>query len=520
MGQFLGYTLPAFPGGINVIDPIDQVPETDAVDLLNVYPQGQRLELRKGTLRAWAADSAAVKTLANLPLATGTEYLVAASDNNLYKQNGTSSTSILGSTTPTSDEWQHTTFNTRLFLCNGVDTPQVWTGSGNCTDLSFTGGSTPTLSTLINVSSYKERLYFVQKDTAKIWYGNTKAIGTTALNEFDVSYYLKSGGFVVACGSWSSNIGTTTQDLFYVLGSEGDLLFYSGSSPADVAFQLVARYVIGKPLGYRSTLNIENDLWIITNQGIVPVSQLFQTTASFATNSISRKINSIIQSAASAFPFSYIYSGIYYQRGRKVFINFPITSTNTKQLVCNVETGAWTIYKYSVSPTEGTGGAVLSTAINEGEPYSGSAVGIIYQLESGYVDDSGSGVISVPIPFEIRGGFNFFGKRGLYKVFKDIRPIMKTAAGDFTLEMDIDTDFRQLVSYATIASPETDSEATATWDDDPWDSSPWSEEERYLFARYSLKGQGHCGALRIRGSLNALLEFNAFEIRYEEGAQT
>ena len=508
MGQFLGYTLPAFPGGINVIDPIDQVPETDAVDLLNVYPQGQRLELRKGIVSDWVADTAAVKTVANLVLADGTELVVACSDNDIYKENGATSTSIKGATTPTSDEWQYAIFNNRLFLCNGADTPQVWTGSGNCADLTFTGGSTPTLSTLINVATYKERLYFIQKDTAKIWYGNTKAIGTTALNEFDVSYYLKSGGFVVACGSWSSNIGTTTQDLFYVLGSEGDLLFYSGSSPADVAFQLVARYVIGKPLGYRSTLHVENDLWITTNQGIVPVSQLFQTTASFAANSISRKINSIIQSAASAFPFSYIYSGIYYQRGRKVFINLPITATNTKQLVCNIETGAWTLYQYGVT------GACLSMTISEGEPYFGSYAGDVYQAETGYEDDE------TPISFRVRGGFNFFGKRGLYKVFKDIRPIMKTAAGDFTLEMDIDTDFRQLVSYATIASPETDSEATATWDDDPWDSSPWSEEERYLFARYSLKGQGHCGALRIRGSLNALLEFNAFEIRYEEGAQT
>lgn len=508
MGAVTGYTLPAFPGGINLIDSIDQIPEVDAVDLVNVFPVGSRLELREGIETRWTAAAAAAKTTANLVTTAGTEYLVIAANNNLYIQNGTSSTSIKGATTPTLDEWQHVVFNNRLYLCNGTDNAQVYIGTGNAADITFTGGSTPALNTLINVSTYKERIYFIKKNTGSIWYGGSKAIGTTALVEFDVSYYLKKGGYLVSCGSWSSNIGTTTQDLFYVLSSEGELLFYSGLSPADTAWQLVARYVIGKPLGYRAHVHVENDLWFITNQGIVPVSLLFQTDSSAAVNSISRKVNSIVRLAASVSSFSYMYSGIYYQLGPKVIINLPITTANTMQLVYNVETNGWAIYRYAVE------GACLSMDISEGAPYCGSNSGKVYEMESGYSDDT------LPISFKIRGGFNFFGRRGQYKVFKDVRPIMKTIAGSFTLQMDIDTDFRQLDSYATITTPELSASDPGVWDVSDWDLSDWADEEVYLFQRYSLRGQGHCGALRISGSmLDAPLEFNAFEIRFEEGSQ-
>jgi hypothetical protein len=508
MGEFFNYTLPAFPSGINNIDAIDQIPETDAVDLLNVYPNGTRLELRKGISESWVADTTAVKTLANLVTASGTEYLVAASDNNLYIQNGASSTSIKGASAITLDEWQHVTFNNRLYLCNGTDNAQVYTGTGNAADISFTGGSTPAINTLVFVTSYKERLYFIKKNTGSVWYGNTKAVGTTELKEFDVSHFLKKGGYLVSCGSWSTNIGTTTSDLFYFISSEGELLFYTGSYPGSSDWIIVARYIIGKPLGYRAHVHVENDLWFITNQGIVPVSTLFSTSATSALNSISRKINSIIRDAARSFSFSYMYSAIFYQLERKVIINLPVTTTNTIQLVCNIETGAWTLYQYGVA------GAALSLELNEGLPYSGANSGSVYQIETGYEDDGQS------IAFKIRGGFNFFGKRGLYKVFKDIRPIMQTGAADLTIEVDIDTDFRQFESYATIATPATDDDSVATWDSDAWDATPWSAENTYVFARYSLRGQGHCGALRIRGSTNALLEFNAFEIRFEEGSQT
>ena len=510
MRQILGYTLPAFPGGVNYIDATDQLPETDAAELINLYPSGQTLELRKGLETSWTAASAPAYTAANLALADGTSQVVIGSNLSLYKKNGATSTAIKGASTITSNEWQHTTFNNRLYLCNGVDNAQIYTGSGNAADISFTGVATPSIATLISVTSYKERIYFIQKNTTKVWYpSSVKAIGTVDLVEFDFSFNLKLGGFLVQHGSWSSNIGTTTNDLFYVLSSEGELLFYSGLFPGDSSWQIVARYVIGRPLGYRAKVHVENDLWIITDRGIVPASMLFQTSGSAAVNSVSRKINKCIEAAATNTTFSYLYAAIYNSKDRQVTINLPITNTNTKQIVYNIETNAWTVYQYAVA------GACLSMTMSASTIFYGSNSGKVYAANTGYSDDD------LPIQFSLRGGFNFFQRRGMFKKFVDIRPIIKTIAGDLTLRVDVDTDFRRSIGYATITAPDLGDIGAAEWDTSAWDVDNWAEDTLYLFQRYSLRGQGHCGALRISGSmLDAPLEFNAFEIRFEEGGQT
>lgn len=502
MGQTFGYTLPAFPGGLNLIDSIDNIPETDCVELLNLWPIGSRLVLRKGIDEAWVAEAdESIKTLANLILADGTQKLVAAGNNKLFIQNAAASTNITGSTTPTSDEWQTVTFNNRLYLVNGVDTPQVYTGTGTASDASFTG---TTIANFINVGVYKERLYFVPKDSASCWYTATVKGVSGALIEFPFGYQFKRGGFLVSCGALTSGV----QDLFYALSSEGELLLYQGTYPGSISFEIVNRFFVGKPLGRRAAVYVENDLWFITTRGVVPASTLLQAGSSIAANSISRKINPIIKQAAKFLPFSYIYSAKYLELENMVFINFPATTTTTRQLVINVETGAWTVYQYSVT------GAALCIEISEDAPYVAGTNGTVYLAESGYVDDDQA------IQFAVRGGFNFFGKRGLFKVFRDVRPIIKTDAEELTLFLDMDTDFQQLDSYATITVASSDPLLQSYWDEAEWDTAPWSTEDRFLFDRYSLARQGHCGALRMRGSVsNALLEFNAFEIRFEEGAQ-
>lgn len=505
MGKVSGYTLPAFPGGLNQIDALDRVPETDATELLNLFPTGTRLALRKGIESQWVADTAAVKTLANLVLADGTNKLVAAADNDLFIQNSSSSTSIKGSTTPTSDEWQTVVFNHKLYMVNGADTGQVYNGT-SVSDISFTG---VTLADLVNVAVHNESLYFVEKDSGSVWFGDVKAVGSSALTEQDFSYFMKFGGYIVSCGSWSDILGDVSQDLFWVLTSEGELLCYQGLAPDIVGWGIVARYVIGKPLGYRAHLQVENDVWFITDKGIIPLSVLFQGSASYAAQTISRKVNATIREAAEQFPFSYLYDAKFYPLERKVFINLPTTATSTQQLVCNLETGAWTIYRYAVS------GAALCIEVSGGVPYCGAVAGDVYKMETGYNDDD------LPISFRVKSGFNFYGSRGQYKVFKDVRPIIRTSAGSLSLQLDVDTDFRAANSYATITVPDLGTSTESTWDSATWDSADWASEDRYLFKRYSLRGQGHCGALRIAGSMkDALLEFNAFEIRFEQGGQT
>ena len=77
MGEHIGFTLPAPSGGINTIDPIDNMPPTDAQELINLYPDGNNVRVRGGY--AEHCDTATgdpVLSLVDLPQADGTTKLL------------------------------------------------------------------------------------------------------------------------------------------------------------------------------------------------------------------------------------------------------------------------------------------------------------------------------------------------------------------------------------------------------------------------------------------------------------
>lgn len=501
----ISVNLPVPRGGVNYIDGPD-APEsrdiTDARTLKNLYPSGATVDLRGGIdafITITGGDP--VNSLFNLILATGADRLVAATDNKLYRIDTGSASNITGATTPTSDNWQGTIFSHYLFLCNGADTMQRYDGT-NVIDSTFTG---PTLSTLINASSYHERLMFVQKDTASYWVSAVQAVGASALTEVPLKYVLKSGGFLVWCGSHTHHSGQLPTDLFVAVSSEGEVLFYQGSDPTSASnWAIAARYYVGKPMGYNAFIEVDNDTWMITEAGIVPLSLLFGNGSTVAVNAVSRKVNMLIQRYAKSVGFSPLWRGMYWPQGKRVFVQVPKSASQTFMLVCNIETGAWCVYEYnSVSG--------FSMALMDGVPYIGSSTGgIVYEAEQDQSDDGLAISWSMDLPF------TFFGDRQSFKVFKDVRPLMFTERG-VSVGFAINTDFRDDAEVSTVP---TGSGTNIAWDVSDWDTSDWGTEGEYIFDRYSLRGQGHCGSLKVEGSCrDVVLKFTSFDVRMELGGQ-
>jgi hypothetical protein len=498
--MYYGYSLPAPVGGLNLIDSIDRLDEIQALELQNLFPNGQRVELAGGyeVFGTQSVTTNPVKSLFDLPLADGTNKLVACGNALLSDMTSGTEVDVTGSTTPTSDEWIGVVFNNRLFLANGADVVQVWAGTSTFANSTFTG---VTLSDLSYVTSHRERLYFIEKNSGSVWYGNVKAIGSSGLTEVDFSYFLKRGGNLVACGSFPNQV-QQSDEIFFVLSSEGELLLYSGSYPGAAEWQIVSRFYIGKPLSKRCLIELQNDTWIITSDGLIPISLLFQSGASFAANSVSRNINPVIRQYAKTVPFSYLWQGHYWQNGNRVYLNIPISSSDSKLYVCNIETGAWCNYYYS------TAGIVHSLTSSEANMFYGSTAGNIRQAEEVSTHDG------QPIPIALKYGFNYFGDRMSFKRFIDVRPLV-FVDGETTLTLGIDTDYRNIVNSDTIS---ISSSSITPWGS-PW-GSPWGADPTLSYDRYAIQGQGHSGALKITGTADtASLEFYAFELGIEKGAR-
>lgn len=503
MGQFEGFTLPAPTAGLNLVDPIDNMEPNYALELVNILPTGSTARVRYGyDSLTTTGETSQINYLDGLNLADGTSQIIGAAGNKLWKFADGSSTNITGSTVPTDSNWNGSIFANRLYIANGVDTVQVYNGTGTFADSDFTG---VTLANLINVSSYKERIYFIEKDTLKFWYGNLQATGASALSSYDLQYFMKCGGKLLFAGSWTNQIATATADMFFAVSSEGEILFYAGSSPAPgETFALVARYKIGKPLGYRAFIRVNNDVWIITEQGIVPISALFSLDPGLVLKSVGQKINPLIQQYAKLIGFSHLWHGAYWPQGDLVYVVIPTSGTTAKIEVCNITKNRtpWTTYElYSA-------GHGVSVAVVGSSPYFGSSTGTVYTGETGYNDDGESTSFNARLPF------SYYGKRGTFKGFKDIRPLMRGKRGS-TLGLGLDVDFKR----ANTVDPIAISAGTYTPWGSPW-GSPWSTGVVYIFDRHAVKGQGHCAAIRIAGSVkDAPLEFFGFEVRFDAGGQ-
>jgi len=527
-----GFTMPPPYKGLDLVSPIDNMDPSYALELVNVFPGAGAPTVRLG-YKEFCDVGIASPLLFSAPLnlKNGTTQLIVANDTNLYSISTTGvATDITNLTPHTDSEFQSTTFANNIYLANGVDHLSVYTGSGTATDTSFTFGGGVTGHDIINVSIYRRRLYMVQKDTAIVHYGNTEATGvsgTSSTNSFDFQYVFTQGGFLVACGAYTNQTANTSQDLFFALSSEGEIVFYSGTSPSDSAWTLVARYYIGKPLGYRAFIPINSDTWILTQQGIVPISALFQMSPEQAAQSISGRVNPFISDYGKLLPFDHEWTGVFWPAGRRVYVSVPTSTTTVSYLVYSLDTGGWTEFRLHDNKHG------ISMAVFDRLPFYASSNGIVWQGETGQLD-AVTATNSESIKYSGRSAFSFFGSRANYKVFADIRPIVRTKRG-ISLNVGIDTDFQRAVTVTGV----TTSPGTFTPWGSPWGVAPgtilpippytpltpvpalpWSSDLEYIFDRFATQGQGHSAAYRFGGSLNnASMQILGMEIRFNLGGQ-
>ena len=530
---FEGYTLPPPSGGLDVVSPIDNMDPSTALELVNVFPGAGAPTVRLGYTKFCETGSAKqIRSLTELRAKDGTLKLIATDDDDIFSINSAGVVSNVSKSVGAyaSGAWAREIFANNIYLCNGVDPAQVYTGTGLAQDLNATG---VTLSNLVNVSQYRQRLYFVEKNTCKVWYHKTvKATFTTAsavMDEYDFQYNFKRGGYLLFTATYTNQTAASSQDLFMACSSEGELIFYTGSSPDDATtpWQPVAHYIIGRPLGRKAYVRINQDIWIITQQGIVPVSALFQSDPEQALNVVSYRVNPIISQYATLVELSEMWQGFFYPLGRRVYITVPDTATSSTFLVYSIDNKAWT--QFLLYSTEH---AVSSCQFND-SPYYGSSTGVIYKGEDGYADAVDTSGNAYPIDYTIRSAFNFYNSRGNYKAFKDCRPIIKAKSG-FTLNLGLDTDFKKQSIITSVTTPQSQFTAWgSTWGIgvgtvNPYSPpsllpvyyQPWSSEIGYIFNRYAIAGQGHCAALRVGGSIkNSPCQFFGFEIRFDMGGQ-
>lgn len=485
-------------GGWNARDPIENMKATDAIRLVNVFPDTDYCKLRGGyRVHATGLGSSSVKTLAEYSGPTGTRKLVAGANGNLYDATTYSAAATSLSSGYSVDYWQTVNFRGVMILVNGTDSPVQYNGTATSA-ANYTGVADD--NKLIDVTVYKTRLYFAEKDTASIWYGAVNTI-TGALTELNFGGIFTKGGFVKWISTWSADTGSGLQNVFVVCSSMGEILIYSGDYPGASDWTIEGRYYLPVPLSIRSKIHLGSDLLVLHQDGITPLSDVMgnKNSANGYTR-ITDKINKAFRDAVRAYSSQQPWEMAVYPMGHWLLVSIPISNYGmAQQYVANTLTGAWCQFKGMNAASWGL--------LNE-KIYFGGNDGKVYEADYGYNDNSAA------INVDIKTAFTYLGDRAHNKRFSLVKPILiSDTAFRFKLAIDVDYQDRETETTASFITS-----SGSAWDTATWDSSSWDTGSVRTVRPYVVNGIGKCMAVKVGGQFKNLnFSLAAFDVIYERG---
>lgn len=493
-----GASFPAPVGGWNAIDPISAMPVTDAVQMENWIPRGSYVELRRG-FRLWSLPAGAAK-LESLLVYRGAP---SGADKLFAGCNDPGSEVIYDCTTfgstPSTPAYpssgalgigggriQYVNFandgGAWIICVNGVSTPFKYNGSAwSTTTITGSSGSiTLTATNLIDVMAHKRRLFFIEKETLRVWFLAVNAI-TGASQLLDLGPVFQMGGQLLCMGTWSLDGGQGQDDVAVFMTDQGEVAVYQGTDPANPdEWALVGVFSIGVPLGRRCLMKYGGDLYALTTNGVLPLSQaLSRDRAQDETVAITAKIQNAFSALAIANQSQFGWEGITYPKGTLAIYNVPQSTgsnSNCTQYVQNIQTGAWCSF---------TGLAqAICWALKDDDIFFASEIGGVYQWDIGSTDYLNVPFVEPSFQASLKTAYNYFSDRGSQKKFNMLRPT-------FNVTPAIHPDSYVLVDYKdrnpvpTLTPDVLDPVLTAGVVRDQWQGAT---------------GVGYCASVHIRVS--------------------
>lgn len=492
-------------GGWNARDPISLMPARDAVTLDNFFPRATVVELRDGCADHATGLSGTPETLVAYN-STTTEKMFAASGGNIYDVTAAGAVGAAAVSGMTNNRWQSANITTAggdfVYLVNGADKPLIYDGAAW---VSVDAVSTPaitgvTTTKLIHVNLWKNRLFFVEKDSLKVWYLPTASIGGAA-SAINFTSLFTEGGYLVAMATWTIDAGYGMDDHAVFITSNGQIAVYKGTDPSAAAtFALVGVYNIGSPVGRRCFERYASDLLIICQDGLMPLSKALMSSRVNTAVSLTDKIQQAMSEAVTSYGSLFGWEVNVFPKNNMVIMNVPISSSTVYQYVMNTITGAWCRFL----------GWNATTWLLFNDDMYFAVAGKICKAFTGK-SDGGSAIFG-----DATQAFSYFGANTSLKRFLLARPILYANSPSVGVSLGAAIDFEpntilNTPSFSSLGS-------VGVWDSSVWDGAVWDGALAIRKDWLNIQGVGYSAALRIKTSSIAVhLQWASTDWVYENG---
>ena len=497
------YSVPAPTKGWNTLDTVALMDEKYAVTLTNFIPTSSSVALRKGS-SAWKTGiSGRVETLACYNGYTSSK-LFAAVGGNIYDATTSGAIGAAVVSGKSNARWQHVNFATTggqfMYMVNGADSPLLYDGT---TWTSITGVSVPaitgvTTSNLINVSSFKNRLWFIENNSLKAWYLAAGAIGGAA-NALDLSGVFPRGGYLVAMGDWTLDSGEGVDDYAVFITSEGEVAVYQGTDPSSAStWALTGIYQIGSPIGRRCLVKFASDLIIINQDGMQLLSAALSSSRAYAQQSVTDKIQPTISQAIATYGTNFGWETTLFSKEDVIFLNVPITG-GSQQYLMNTRTRGWCNI---------TGWDAACWEVMNDNLYFGTTSYVMKAFDG--TSDNGTAING-----EAQQAFSYMGSSSL-KYWEMARPIISTDTSSLGILLGLNVDYDM---STPVGTPTFSNVTVGVWDTALWDIDTWGGSLQIRKDWQTVGGVGYTAALHMKTqSTNATVQWAATDYTFQQGS--
>lgn len=487
-------------------------PEGAAV-LDNWFPTATGVRARRGSrLYATVGTGTAVSSL--MVYANGaTRKFFAANASSIYEITSVASPTVSPSALVSGlngGEWSTTMFATAggvfLIAANGIDTRRVYDGTSWATAPSIT--ATGLVGGFSHVWSFKQRLFFIERDTLNAWYLPVDAIGGTA-TKLSLGGVFVRGGSLLFGATWSyESTGGGLADACVFVTTEGEAAIYEGTNPGDAnAWNLRGVYRLGRPLGKRSYFKAGGDLVVATDIGLIPVSAaLSRDQAALSEAAVSYAIEEDWKAEVLVRRDQSSWSVEMWPTQQMAIVQMPSYGSLAKIcFVVNIRTGAWARYTNWDQRCLGLFGDRM---------FFGTSDGRVMEAEVGG-SDNGAIYTATYV-----GLFEDLGNGAATKNVHMARPTI-LASVPVSPQISISTDYVVTLPLPPSVAPAL-SEGSI-WNAAIWNVSSWAEapSRRRDGDWQSVAGTGYSIApnlqLSISGSVEPEIELVQVDLMYETG---
>ena len=525
-------------GGLNYHQSLLTMPPTEALLLDNFVPRPYGLEIRKGW-QFWIpeADKFVGEVRTIMP------YTAAVTANSRIFAGQSADDVIYDVTTPNAaptvshtcsshstvkGEWYYLNFVTPggAFLCcvsHGAgyliyDTALGWrevavgTAAGQ---LQFPAGDTTTPKDFTSIFVWKNRLWFLTGNSSTTYYLPVCQL-TGQLSVLNLGSQLLHGGVLSFATSWTYDSGRGIDDSLVFVSSEGDILVYQGTDPANVdTFSLQGAWYAGRIVaGRRAFCALGGDVILLTEYGVIRMSDLVSgrlaqaelTSSSDTFYKINPRLARFVTNQLND-PYWFL---LPYPSDELLILGSPYLNNVTgarQSFVMNSLINAWA----TLSDLD-----LLCADVYYGKMIYGTRDGYVIHGFVGFSDrvSSDSADVGTEVTGRLQSSFNDFGnptmnKRLLRMKIYGVCDGIPSASIRFVNEYDLTTRL-------DTASPL--SKEGGIWDGSNWDDAFWAGNQLSLRRWIGICGYGKklSMLMAIRGQGQTIL--SDYEVLFETGA--